>query len=191
MLAARPSRQNGHAAWPGTSSGGLSGDEYSDDDDAGFVAMAVVRPGEFIISELQASNDDTDSTWSGYGYHRHVPLAFYFLGPFHARIITAARHCCAWIENTMCGRLRRTFQELSAMYWQARIQSSMLAVMCLSRYRPRKPEEAAWGGSVSHSAYDSTTPGGNCTLSRTSSQDCGISSHISGSGTQHFEVLQA
>jgi hypothetical protein len=49
----------------------MAEDEYLDDDDIGYVTMAVVRPGEFVMSELQTSNDDTDSTRSVYGYHRH------------------------------------------------------------------------------------------------------------------------
>lgn len=75
-------------------------------------------------------------------------------------------------------------------YPQAIRVNGILAAMSLSRYRPRKPEEAAWGGSVSHSAYGSTTPGCNHTLSRTSSHDCGIESHPSGGVAQLCEVLQ-
>jgi hypothetical protein len=52
-------------------SSGKSGvDEYSDDDDVGYFTIPVARQEEFVLTELQLSDDEGSPTRSSYGYHR-------------------------------------------------------------------------------------------------------------------------
>ena len=51
---------------------GKSGvDEYSDDDDVGYFTIPVTRQEEFVLTELQLSDDEGSPTRSSYGYHRY------------------------------------------------------------------------------------------------------------------------
>lgn len=52
------------------SSGQPRADEYSDDDDAGYLTIPVTRQDEFVLTELQLSDDEASPTRSSFGYHR-------------------------------------------------------------------------------------------------------------------------
>ncbi len=56
------------------SAGGASGDEYWDDDDVGYIALPVPRQDDFVLTELQLSDDEASPTRSAYGYHRFLPI---------------------------------------------------------------------------------------------------------------------
>ena len=45
-------------------------DEYSDDEDAGYLTIPVTRQDEFVLTELQLSDDEASPTRSSFGYHR-------------------------------------------------------------------------------------------------------------------------
>lgn len=62
-------RQLGGSA-AGGALGGAGGDEYSDEDDVGYVSVPVLRQDDFAASELQGSDGESDSTRSAYGFHR-------------------------------------------------------------------------------------------------------------------------
>lgn len=51
-------------------SGKAAADEYSDDEDVGYVTIPVTRQDEFVLTELQLSDDEGSPTRSAYGYHR-------------------------------------------------------------------------------------------------------------------------
>lgn len=76
------------------SAGGASGDEYWDDDDVGYIALPVPRQDDFVLTELQLSDDEASPTRSAYGYHRffaHRQALDRIRYPWHLRVINRPR----------------------------------------------------------------------------------------------------
>jgi hypothetical protein len=73
LLRAGPHPQQGlpaHLDVHSFASGQPRVDEYSDDDDAGYLTIPVTRQDEFVLTELQLSDDEASPTRSSFGYHR-------------------------------------------------------------------------------------------------------------------------